>query len=698
MDDEEFPDKEIDDYIDPEASELAWQTIVQAKAKQMAQEYGVDKQRVEAIIYRLTEVGWTGFKFPLRNALEVAFDYFKPAKALELFETEPVDMLAVRFYFVRYVRLKETLMYSLHELSDLTEEFLSHLESNRQHLLETGWPQTTFEKCRWLDWHVNMLYFVKLPLIEGFQHWALDHGIEHTRKPGRYETKIERDEKGNYRWKYRWAKEQAMQDYPWPPELPPDSEFRPRIRTGYFVTSRDARTLDQQPVTLCKYKEAGLIEGLEPQDSARIEEMRCRIYDIKVNILRRLLRAVRSRNATDLWGDCLGILTDKATGLMADEAEFLMGVERFLTEFQPFPRSTYSHSRQREVHHVAGLSDLLEVIGHFEKEITIGTMDKTSEVLKDLPSTASFRSYFEVIGKPWQMVVDRAADLSLELASEEKVFWETYQGRVNEALEKEFYEEVVFRKKRRRKFKHKFDSTADTLLDYMESHMEATGEPPPVELHMGETTSPPKDHVFRREDDHWKIKYQGIERTLQNTLGLEYIHFLIRHPWKEFTAPQLEAIIKERRLDPSTDAYRKMTDEQLTEENLRIPGKEDIGDDDDKIDKRGREDYRRTVSQLEEKREEALKGGQTNLAEHCQRQIKSIETRLQADTGLGGHPRKFSDEDEKARQRVCRAIDRALVKIESKNLPLWRHLNTALKPLGYHLSYRPDRVLDWVTQ
>jgi len=76
---------------------------------------------------------------------------------------------------------------------------------------------------------------------------------------------------------------------------------------------------------------------------------------------------------------------------------------------------------------------------------------------------------------------------------------------------------------------------------------------------VGETATPSKDYVFRREDDAWKIKYESIERTLENTLGVEYIHFLIKHPGQVFTAPHLETIIKERRLDPSTDDYRKMT-------------------------------------------------------------------------------------------------------------------------------------------
>ena len=117
-----------------------------------------------------------------------------------------------------------------------------------------------------------------------------------------------------------------------------------------------------------------------------------------------------------------------------------------------------------------GLSHLLMVIGHCEKELTIGTMDRTKgrmppAVLDD----ASFRSYFQAVGQPWHRELDEALDHFVELGSQEAAFWTEYRERVNEAIENEFYAEVVIRTKIKQKLVATFEPHVRTFAEWSRS-------------------------------------------------------------------------------------------------------------------------------------------------------------------------------------------------------------------------------------
>ena len=64
-------------------------------------------------------------------------------------------------------------------------------------------------------------------------------------------------------------------------------------------------------------------------------------------------------------------------------------------------------------------------------------------------------------------------------------------------------------------------------------HIENTGRPPePPQLHSLVIPTKP-ENVFRKEEEIWRITFQGDSIALKDTKGLRYIAYLLSTPEKE---------------------------------------------------------------------------------------------------------------------------------------------------------------------
>src|SRR5262249_16869361 len=108
--------------------------------------------------------------------------------------------------------------------------------------------------------------------------------------------------------------------------------------------------------------------------------------------------------------------------------------------------------------HAGGVTDLLNVIGHYEKELTLGTLAQTRDALGifiqpdelGCPHLA-IDSYYQVLGGPERVTLDAALDRFQALDLQELSFWLNYARRVQKALAEEFYEVVEIPTKVKRK-------------------------------------------------------------------------------------------------------------------------------------------------------------------------------------------------------------------------------------------------------
>jgi len=180
-------------------------------AKTLTDLWKLDESRAAEVLCRLADIGWVqASKLVYRSPLEEAIYSLGTSEALRIFETEPLHRLHYGVLFVHYINRRDTPVYTLEKLGELTEEFLSHFKRKKQHLIKTGYPKATFEKCRWLDWHVNKLYCVKVPAIYPLDRGLLDDGVVLRERSPKYNTIIEPDQDGNRRYRYRWVKERAI--------------------------------------------------------------------------------------------------------------------------------------------------------------------------------------------------------------------------------------------------------------------------------------------------------------------------------------------------------------------------------------------------------------------------------------------------------------------------------------------------------
>ena len=100
---------------------------------------------------------------PFAPSLSEALHYLPAEQALRLFEQEDLDQLAERQQLTAFLVDRDTPLYTLAELAELTADFIAHLERNSEPLLATGRPRTRFFRSRGLDLQLTNLYPVKEP-------------------------------------------------------------------------------------------------------------------------------------------------------------------------------------------------------------------------------------------------------------------------------------------------------------------------------------------------------------------------------------------------------------------------------------------------------------------------------------------------------------------------------------------------------
>ena len=94
------------------------------------------------------------------------------------------------------------------------------------------------------------------------------------------------------------------------------------------------------------------------------------------------------------------------------------------------------------------------------------------------------------------------------------------------------------------------------------------------------------------------------------------------------------------------------------------------------IDQRAIESYRLRARELQAMIERH--GLKPKLADDYRRELAALTSVLDSSTGLGGRPRTFPDDNQRARTAVRKALVRAVAAVESVEPDLGHHLRTSL--------------------
>jgi len=197
-------------------------------------------------------------------------------------------------------------------------------------------------------------------------------------------------------------------------------------------------------------------------------------------------------------------------------------------------------------------------------------------------------------------------------------------------------------------------------------------------------------NVFQKTGQFWTISFDGRIFRLKDSKGLQYLHYLLAHPGKEFHAQRLLAEVEGDALghgDTSTIMERQFLDDGLNVSSL--------GDAGPLLDDQARKAYKQRLDDLAEELKEAREFNDYERAERLEEEMEALTKELTAGYGLGGRARKLADPAEKARKTISKAIGRALEQIKAYDENLWRHLQNALS-LGLFPAYKPHPLVNWI--
>jgi len=431
------------------------------------------------------------------------------------------------------------------------------------------------------------------------------------------------------------------------------------------------------------------IEGPPREDQARLKGARDRLFELKLAILKELLRSIKTATFANLWEKCLRLLTE---AFSAEEAEFFLEIDRLFFIGYDI-KDEGSADEIPGLDRAGGLTDLLEAIGHYEKELVVGTFTSTRDALGELLKfdemngpRLSVRNYFEAVDYPLRDVLDSALDLFSSFESKERDFWEKYKNRINHALQNEFYEEVVTRVKIKRPMAHLFEPQMKTFSALFKSHLETTGKLPRVFIQNSEKTEDHDEYVFHKENDFWTLIYEGRKSPgLKDEDGLHYIAYLLARPNERIRVFRVYHLDKFES-GSSADYIKKMSKKELDKENLKISWLDDAGG---AIDPKAVAQYLDRLKDLREKYDQADIGRKKIIA----REIQEIDDELNSSLGPDGCIRADADPNERARSTVTNSIRRSRNKIKLIDENLWRHL-LRIKT-GRYCSYTPEKPIPW---
>jgi hypothetical protein len=665
--------------------------VIEIEAGKLARRHDIDTTRVRSILaHTATDYYGRPILLPVPGhdnlseglqfhpSLEEALAYLPSEVALSTFEETDRGALSNRARLIDYLADPTSPSNTRLELAALLEAFSLHLKQDRDVLVRTGYPRTRFDASPWLEWHLTLLSPTKfpasaLPLGGSTMATQVDHPslVGHQAEPTHNNDQWSSDDDDNSTYSYAWTRE---------PVGPVWSEDG-----AYLIRSLDHPI----PSRRCPYEEAPLMHGLSRDTAKDLVNDRAKLLELKLDVVSVCARCLRSGDIEALWPSVLRILVD--TVLWQD-------VQRYLDIEETYWRAgigecvvpSYSLRAPRDV--PGTLSTLLTVVGHVEKELRLGTFDRTMGALKPAllgTGVTRIESYFLLVGHHERPAIDAALDGFLELEGQERSFWEEYRHRVNAALETELREEVVVRVPVRRGLGGKFEPYLRTFAEWQAMQMEATGNLSPLQLSSPAESPLPQRNIFRLEGQFWTIAYEGQTIRLKDLKGLRYLAVLLADPHREFHV--LDLVRRVEGTPPIPDRPQDLqAREMLTDLNLSDRG---FGDAGNMIDDETRTSLQQRLQDLPEEIEEKLELGNVDGADRLRTEQEVIVSYLAASHGLGAQSRKASSSVDRARVNITKRINDARGTISAHHPVLGHHLRSV--KTGTYCQYAPDFPTDW---
>jgi hypothetical protein len=170
--------------------------------------------------------------------------------------------------------------------------------------------------------------------------------------------------------------------------------------------------------------------------------------------------------------------------------------------------------------------------------------------------------------------------------------------------------------------------------------------------------------LIEERSDGWRIDVDGRATTVEHLVGLRYISMLLARPDTDIPAGELAA------------AVGGFT---AVDSGLAVPV----------IDDRARRSYEQRIRHLDRELDAADATGDVERGRRAAEERQFLVDHLRKATGLGGRTRHVSDDAERCRMRVSKAIHRAIRRVGEADPTLGRILDSTIRS-GYVCRYAAD--------
>ncbi len=581
---------------------------------------------------------------------EPLFSFFESAPSADLIHL--VDRVAA----ASYLATPSTPLLDLEELAHQATQTLEFLRAHEKEFLRHGEVTVLPSDFRWLA--LRMCSF-------------------HHHQRGLRFAEVEHDKRGR-----SWI----IYDAPEASESAADAAMsRSLDALRQTVPASRMRAAPGEPEISTSWSHLIAPSGLADRRSAA---RNAAVHAARKRVLKTLIDCVVAREPKRLWSRVVDEL-----GKHFDQAE----VESMLHEcmlWGSVDREPGGFAIEEMILELGPLIGLLEVVGHFEKELEIGSLSKTRARLSPVlgsfasaPDRSRFPSYFQLLNGPVIEPVNEALDLYLDLERAERGFWASFQSRLVLDLQTDFPVRIEVPSIRVRA---RFVRDATEMLQEltrevarrMEEHGRELDRPLRSPIAIGENR-------FIRDGGDWLVEFEGVVVRVKASKNLARIARLLEKPRGDV---------------PSIDLARMDEDGRI-----RVEEPDEVTDDPDDPDEGPPMDGGQALDHFEPEEIARLRGQRAALAREIEEarrdhDVSRVE-RLQAEVaalsdyiigGLtkDGAGRKEGSWVEKARKSAGNSIGRGIEAIRKVHPSLAIHLHRYIDK-GVTCVYRPDPPCAW---
>jgi hypothetical protein len=352
---------------------------IEAKAVELFTKHGVEIDWVRNVLKKTIKPLDVEGDFYFLPSVETALEHLPVERVVALFQEGSFQHLGKMESLTWYLASPECPFYTLEELTEHVHRFLGWLESNKDHLIETGLPRTNFSESQWLSTRASNLLPCKLPCK-----------VTASKTPS-----------GGFEFQYAWSRErldcarQLDADTPITggglAALYAAVKGLKAVGNGYTYLRRTRQAA--QP-TEVPYKDAAYTFGLSKRDGQRLDRERQKLFSVKGEILTRTDQALRDHDASSLREDIISILRKNFT---IQDLLFYWEIESEYPDILgPLKCEPWTVEPIQDAH-AGGVMDILRVANHCRAEIDYGGFDWGRGLLHLFPPGTLPSTYYAML-------------------------------------------------------------------------------------------------------------------------------------------------------------------------------------------------------------------------------------------------------------------------------------------------------------